>query len=171
MEQQLFLTEPLPGYRQGFQDLVRDYIEYREAIYINLYRPALKDFQQYIRKLGQHRDGKELPYHEVPYSTYWLADEDGNIYGNLRIRYESLPVYGNVGYDIRPSFRGRGLGTLMLSLGLQRARDLKLERLKITCDEKNTASVRIIEKNGGKFLERTYDRRTRLYVRRFLIEL
>jgi len=171
MEQQLFLTEPLPTYRQGFHELVRDYIKYGETIYITLYRPALKDFSQYIHKLRQHRHGKKLPFHEVPYSTYWLADPAGSIYGNLRIRHEMLPVYGNIGYDIRPSFRGMGLGSLMLKLGLEKARDLELERLKIACDEKNTASVRIIEKNGGVFLERVYDRRTRLYVRRFLIEL
>ena len=171
MEQHLFLTEPRSEYQQGFQELVRDYIKDRETIYINLYRPALKNFHRYIHKLQQHRNGKELPFHEVPYSTFWLTDGDKKIYGNLRIRHQILPVYGNVGYDIRPSFRGRGLGTLMLSLGLDKARDLRLERLKVACDEKNAASIRTIEKNGGQFLERIYDRRTRLYVLRFLIEL
>jgi len=171
MEQRLFLTEPLTAYRDGFRRLVKDYVKFRESIYINLYRPALKDFDQYVRKLRKHSQGKNLPFHEVPYSTYWLANEEGSIYGNLRIRHQMLAVYGNIGYDIRPSFRGKGLGTLMLGMGLEKARELNLECLKIACDEKNQASVRIIEKNGGKFLERVYDRRTRLYVRRFLIEL
>ena len=167
----LFLVEPSPRYRQGFQDLVNDYVYAGEQRYIHLYRPALKNFEKFLRKLQQHKWGRKLPYHEVPYSTWWLADEQGNIYGNLRIRHQALPVYGNVGYDIRPSHRAKGLGTLMLSLGLDKAKELKMKRLKIACDEKNLASLRIIEKNGGQFLERVYDRKTRLYIKRFLIEL
>lgn len=170
-EMPVFLTEPSPRYRNGFQDLVNDYVYSGETIYMQLYRPALKNFEKYLQQLQQHKWGRKLPYHEVPYSTWWLADEKGVIYGNLRLRHQSLPVYGNVGYDIRPSFRGKGLGTLLLRLGLGKAKELEMERLKIACDEKNLASLKIIEKNGGQFLERIYDRRTRLYVKRFLIKL
>ncbi len=171
MTQRLFLTEPSEELRDGFLKLVDDYLQSKESVYLNLYRPALKDFSRYIQKLEQHRQGRMLPYHEVPYSTFWLTDETGDVYGNLRIRHKALPVYGNIGYDIRPSSRGQGLGKVMLSRGLEKAKNLNFQRLKIACDENNHASISIIRANGGAFLERVYDRRTRLYVMRFIIEL
>jgi predicted acetyltransferase len=63
------------------------------------------------------------------------------------------------------------MGKLMLSRGLEKAKGLNFQRLKIACDEKNHASISIIRANGGESLERIYDRRTRLYVMRFIIEL
>lgn len=171
MTQHLFLTEPSEQFRDGFLNLVHDYLQSGESVYINQYRPALKNFSRYLQKLEQHRQGRMLPYYEVPYSTYWLADETKDVYGNLRIRHKALPVYGNIGYDIRPSCRGQGMGKLMLFKGLEKARALNFRRLKIACDEKNHSSISIIRANGGVFLERIYDRRTRLYVMRFIIEL
>ena len=37
----------------------------------------------------------------------------------------------------------------MLALALKKAKQLKLEKVLITCDDTNPASARVIEKNGG----------------------
>jgi predicted acetyltransferase len=58
---------------------------------------------------------------------------------------------GHIGYDIRPSARGRGFGTILLGLTLQRAAARGLARVRITCDAGNIPSNRVIEKNGGIF--------------------
>lgn len=167
----MFLTGPHPEYRDAFRSMVRDYMHAHEHIYINLYKPALGNFEKYVALLHYYARGYKLPNHEVPHSTYWLTDHTRRVYGNIRIRHQALPVYGHIGYDIRPSFRGKGMGTLLLELGLEKARELEIARVKIACDERNKPSIRIIEKNGGVFIERLYDRKTRLFVNRYYINL
>jgi predicted acetyltransferase len=171
MTASLFLTDPQYEYRDAFRSMVHDYIQAQEHIYINLYKPALDNFEKYVALLHHYARGRKLPYHEVPHSTFWLTDSTGKIYGNIRIRHRALQVYGHIGYDIRPSCRGQGMGTRLLRLGLEKAKHLQLGRVKIACDERNKPSVHIIESNGGVFLERLYDRKTRLFVNRYCIDL
>lgn len=171
MSQEYFLVEPSLDYKESFLNMVMDYLRQKEDTYTDLYKPALANFNKYVKKLLHHARGINLPDGEVSYSTYWLTDRYGKIYGNVRIRHYSLHVYGNIGYDIRPSARRQGYGTILLRLALEKARELNLKRIKIACDQRNKASIRVIEKNGGIFIERVYDRRTRLFVNRYYIDI
>lgn len=56
---------------------------------------------------------------------------------------------GHIGYGVRPSARRRGLATWALGETLDRARELGLTRVLVTCDDSNVASARTIEGNGG----------------------
>ena len=55
---------------------------------------------------------------------------------------------GHIGYGVRFSEWNKGYGTLMLSLALKKAKELKLERVLITCNDDNYASAKVMEKNG-----------------------
>ena len=58
---------------------------------------------------------------------------------------------GNIGYGVRISEWGKGLGTTMLAEALKYAGEVVgLERALITCNDNNIASARVIEKNGGR---------------------
>ena len=171
MSQELYLVEPSLHYKESFQNLVMDYLRCKEEVYTNLYKPALANFDKYVKKLINHAQGKKLPDGEVPYSTFWLIDDYKKIYGNVRIRHQTLPVYGNIGYDIRPSSRGKGYGTILLGLAIEKAREFGIKRIKIACDQKNSPSIKVIEKNGGQFVEQIYDRKTRLFVNRYYIDV
>ena len=171
MSEEYFLVEPSLDYRESFHSLVMDYLRKKEDSYTDLYKPALANFNKFVKKLLDHAKGIHLPDGEAPYSTYWLTDRYGKIYGNVRIRHQSLYIYGNIGYDIRPSARGQGYGTIMLRLALEKARKLNIKRIKIACDQRNKASIRVIEKNGGVFIEQVYDRKTRLFVNRYYIDI
>ncbi|MFN8469839.1 MAG: GNAT family N-acetyltransferase [Caldilineaceae bacterium] len=85
-------------------------------------------------------------------TSYW-AMEAGLMVGSIRLRYTLTPalrqVGGNIGYDVRPSRRNHGYATRMLALMLVRAREAGLDRVLLTVDVDNIASVRVIEKNGG----------------------
>ena len=54
----------------------------------------------------------------------------------------------HIGYVIRSSEWGKGYGTYMLKLALDKARAMGLEKVLITCSENNIASARVMEKNG-----------------------
>ena len=88
----------------------------------------------------------------VPETVYWLVEED-EFLGRVSIRHELtgfLPDYGgHIGYEIRPTERRRGYGTLSLKLVLPKARELGLNRVLLTCDDTNIGSIKIIEANGG----------------------
>lgn len=63
--------------------------------------------------------------------------------------------YGCAKYSIRPSERKKGYATLMLSLGLERCRELSLNKVLITCDKSNIASAKVIQNNKWDFGERS----------------
>ena len=96
----------------------------------------------------------------VPASFYFMVDED-RIIGCISIRHnlntEFLRKFGgHIGYNIRPSERGKGYGTEMLYLALFKCEELGLSDVMITCKKDNIASAKVIEANGGKLHDEVY---------------
>ena len=56
-----------------------------------------------------------------------------------------MALTGHIGYDIAPSFRGRGYGKQMLKFALIEAKKLGITKVLITANEDNYASRRVIE--------------------------
>ncbi|NMO55751.1 GNAT family N-acetyltransferase [Actinoplanes sp. TBRC 11911] len=81
----------------------------------------------------------------------WIV-EDGSVLGGLALRHgdsEAIARAGHVGYGLRPSARGRGLGSWTLARALDEARILGIPRLLAVCAIDNQASARTIERGGG----------------------
>ncbi|TDR94007.1 GNAT family N-acetyltransferase [Enterovirga rhinocerotis] len=97
-------------------------------------------------------DGQEVP--RLPNRVLWLWD--GAFCGVIGLRWQdgtdALPPYvtGHVGYAIVPWKRRRGYATAALRTILPVAREVGLTEIEITADSTNTASLRIIEKCGGR---------------------
>jgi predicted acetyltransferase len=100
-------------------------------------------------------DGSTRP--KLPFIRLWLWD--GDFCGTIALRWQpgtdALPVHvlGHIGYAIVPWKRRRGYASEALRVILKRARAVGLGRVEITTDRKNEASFRVIEKNGGRFVE------------------
>ncbi|MHC5061982.1 MAG: GNAT family N-acetyltransferase, partial [Planctomycetota bacterium] len=107
------------------------------------------DFEDSVRRAKDHAYGIGLPQGWVPASTYWLICQ-GRIIGTCNLRHELndfLREYGgHIGYSIRPSQRGKGYGSQMLTLALEKALELGIKQVLVTCDDNNIASARVIEK-------------------------
>ncbi len=118
-----------------------------------------RDCASYIKTAQDHSNGKNLPEYWVPATTYWLIDKDKFV-GHVNIRHalsdKLKMVGGNIGYAIRPSERKKGYGTEILRLALEKAHEIGLERVMVTCADDNVGSVKIIEKNGG-VLDNAYE--------------
>jgi predicted acetyltransferase len=116
------------------------------------HKSAIDDLDAYFERAEAFRRGADLPEGMVPSTLFWLQ-RDGRILGQASLRpqlNENLRLEGgNIGYNIRPSERLRGYGTLILKLMLDEARKIGLEKVLITCDADNVGSRLIIEKNGG----------------------
>jgi predicted acetyltransferase len=131
------------------------------------------DFESFVAKERGFARGENLPEGWVPHTTLWLVD-DGRYIGTVDIRHnltKSLEDYGgHIGYDIRPSERGKGYGSTILALALPKARELGITRVRIMCDENNTASRKVIEKNGGVFEDKGVNPENGIATLRFWIE-
>ena len=88
----------------------------------------------------------------VPQTTLWWVDGDEYL-GRVGIRHylsDHLRRHGgHLGYEVRPSARGRGHATAMLAAALPAAAKLGIDPAHLDPDASNVASCRVIEKNGG----------------------
>lgn len=163
-----FLAGSSENYRGGFFRLVKDFQENGESKYYDAYREALDDFSAYVKRLADRAAGRGLPDGWVPSHTFWLVNRGGDVLGNLRLHPALTTAWlknfaCNIGYDIAPSFRRRGYGTLILKLGLLEAPKLGLSSVLVSCESRNTGSAAVIEKNGGAFQRAAVDRDGKIY--------
>ena len=145
------LVSPSERYRDSYLEALPEFHSEGRNLEWNV--DALReDFGQLLRRLAEIRQGIDMAPGEVGMTQLWLVDGDRYL-GRVHIRpilTESLrKVGGNIGYQIRPSERRKGYGTLVLRLALVEARKLGVERALITCLNSNVWSRRIIEANGG----------------------
>ena len=110
------------------------------------------NFGAFVERQLSKVEGHSLSPGFVPMTEYWLVDADEYI-GRASVRHRLTPqlleIGGHIGYDIRPSKRGKGYGNIVLQLAIPKARELGVDRILVTCDEHNVASRKVIEKNGG----------------------
>ncbi len=113
-------------------------------------------FQSYLDKLDAQEAGINLKEGFVPNTVRFafIKTEQGDqLAGRISFRHflnESLvKVGGHIGYATIPDFRGQGVAHQMLIQSLKWAREKKLDRVLLTCDDDNAASIRTIEKAGG----------------------
>ena len=161
----MYLIRPSTKYKESFLDALNEYQKEdkddrhnRNEHYNNLDTNLLKkDFEGYVKAELLKEKGIGLPKGWVPETVLWLIDGDKFI-GKINVRHrltESLiKLGGHMGYDIRPSKRGKGYGKKMLGLALVEAKKMGIKDILITCNFDNFASKKIIESNGGQFKDR-----------------
>ena len=115
---------------------------------------GIADLVQVLRDFGD--PDRQLDDKWVHCDFFWITDDDPEeMIGFLAVRHTLnaflLEEGGHIGYSIRPSRRREGHATRALSLGLDRAAGLGIERALVTCDDDNEPSRRTIESNGGVF--------------------
>lgn len=140
-------------------ELVRPSVEYAES-----YAEAIKEFQ--VEGRFQDVDIAEIETqiiyeynkihtqdpNRVPSKVFWLVEGQRFLArGSIRplLNEFFIEFGGNIGYEVRPSERKKGYGSLILALMLPEAKRMGMQKLLVCCDTDNHASIRIIQKNGG----------------------
>jgi predicted acetyltransferase len=131
------------------------------------------DFTTYLARLERERRGIDVPEGWVPHS-FLVALVGDDIVGRLSLRHTLNPFLlgygGHIGFGVVPSARRRGYGRTMLGLALPMASALGIDRVLLTCDDRNVGSIRIIESCGG-VLEDARPRAGGGQTRRYWIDL
>ncbi len=180
LDSSLSLVLPSAKYKVSYIDAIREYqadhsFPLMERNYDKLSIPELEaNFEDYVEKKKSESRGEYIPQGWVPSTTYWLVDGEEFV-GRVSIRHYLNPLLekigGHIGYDIRPSKRGKGYGSNMLALALPKAQELGITCALVTCDATNTASRKIIEKNGGVYQDSIPNAETGVEKQRYWIEI
>ena len=152
----IFLDKPCREYEKSFQKYVLAYKNAGNSYYYDKYKKALDNFDEYVKDLEDNSKGINIPEDWVATSTFWLIDNN-EVVGVTRVRHQEAGTAGHIGYDISPNFRNKGYGTKILELSLNEASELGIKTAIVTCNTENSASKKIIEKNGGKLLGTIFD--------------
>ncbi|HEY8563221.1 MAG TPA: GNAT family N-acetyltransferase [Pyrinomonadaceae bacterium] len=164
------LVELNAGLKNEFLAMAKDY----EAAGESVYQFERNDFDEFLERLERLRIGKNLPAESVRSNTFFLL-VDGKFAGMGFLRHElneKLAVYGgHIGYDVSPSERRKGYGTMILRLTLEKACAIGLKRVFLTCDADHAASSKIIEKCGGRLENQIFYEPTGKLVSQYWIEL
>jgi predicted acetyltransferase len=147
----LTLVEPSLTYKNPCLDAVREFHPAGEYA-VDAEQLGAK-FEDLIARLAAAKEPANAPSGELPYEDFWLMDGDewiGKLTLRTTINAKYLHAGGHIGYEIRPSKRRHGYGTILLRMGLEKARERGLYRVLLTCDETNIGSRKVIENNGGE---------------------
>lgn len=113
-------------------------------------------FKEWLVQQNHWSKGEDLPQGYVGQTIFWLYDNDTPI-GLGKIRHalteQSRQIGGNIGYAISNKYRGKGYGTILLKMLLEKALEMNVKEKLLTVEKVNPASKRVIEKNGGKLID------------------
>lgn len=106
-----------------------------------------------------------------------VRKRDGKIVGFVCFRHrleyddDDAEFASHIGYSIRPSEHGKGYGREQLRLALEKAREWGLAQVRLVCSASNIYSAKIIQSNGGVFVDAIYGEESGLTVNRYDIHL
>lgn len=134
----------------SYLDFVAEMQQLGEEIHEGLILKAGESKEQFVDRIlhTETSSGPDL----VPVTVYWGAISE-IVVGRIALRHyldDKLKEFGgHIGYEVRPSYRRRGVAREMLRLLLETPEAKQIGRLLLTCAPDNEASNKTIQANGG----------------------
>lgn len=149
----LRLIFPGEAYKNQIMDYKEEFLTHGDSMDGTAGLRDAGTFEDWFAAWQDNRTEETVREGLVPATTFLAVDEEDRLVGMIDIRHRLnehlLNFGGHIGYSVRKSQRRRGYATEMLALGLEKCRELGLDRVLVTCYTDNAASARTIRKNGG----------------------
>ena len=149
----LKLVKPEKKYLPSVYEAIAEYKSNASKYEISAVRKMIlaeeNGFSKYFDEVEKNSQGIGLKSGYVPNTTYWLVD-DNNYIGTFDLRHYLTPnleeIGGHIAYQIRPSAQGNGFAGKGLKLCLEKAKDMGIKQVLVTCNAENTASYGTMSK-------------------------
>ncbi len=170
------LLEPAEGMREEYLGYIEEFRAAGAFNHQDHREEVIRDFEGFLRRCRDDAAGRNLGGTRVPQANWWLFG-GGRLRGTCRLRHRLNEILarhgGHIGYDVRPGEQGKGYATAMVAMVLEKARQLGLTRVMLTCKKDNPASARVIVKNGGVLEQECWweENGRRLLIQNYWIEL
>lgn len=111
--------------------------------------------------------------------TWYMAicESSSKIVGFIVFRHkleyddDDIEFASNFGYSVCPSERGKGYAKEQLRLGLQKAKEFGLDKVRIVCRDINIGSNKTILSNGGVYVDTIHGEESGLNINRYDIQI
>ncbi len=166
------LRRPSAELLSSYLDMMEEFRANNEKVWEGTVPSETESSRDFLKRLQNSE--LHLSQGDVPSSVYWAVINE-RVMGRISIRYE-LTEYliefgGNIGYEVRPSARGKGFATEMLKLVLETPQTQKMKQVLLTCSPDNEASIKTILKNKGEFVRTAFVERMKRQTNYYLIRL
>jgi len=130
------------------------------------YGLSYDDYKEWLIKSDNISKGIGLEEWMVAQNIYWLYVDGMPVgLGKLRLRLTDKLKEdgGNCGYGIATSKRNQGYGKEILKLLVKEAKSMGIERILLTIDSQNDASIKVALRNGGT-IEKTVGTKHHIWI-------
>jgi len=125
-----------------------------------------EDYKKWLIKSDNAAKGVGLEDWMVPQNIYWIY-VNGIPVGMGKLRHYLTDKLkeegGHGGYAICASYRNKGYGTQLMKLLLEQAKAIKIDKLLLTVQNHNIASIKVAMASGG-FIEKIDDKRHYIWI-------
>ncbi|WP_029757818.1 MULTISPECIES: GNAT family N-acetyltransferase [Fusobacterium] len=172
--EKIILVRPDLSYADEILKYKKEFLEEESIINGSAGLDRFSTIEEWLKELEKRSCKETVPEGLVPSSTYLgVREKDNYIVGMIDIRHYLndflLQTGGNIGCGVRKSERRNGYAKQMIKLALEKCKELKIEKVLITCNENNIASEKSILSCGGKLEDiRNFDGKN---YKRFWIDL
>lgn len=111
--------------------------------------------------------------------TWYMSvrESDDRIIGFIVFRHkleyddDDIAFASHLGYSVRPSERGKGYAKEQLRMGLQKAKAIGLDKVRIVCRDINIGSNKTILANGGVYVDMIHGEESGMNINRYDIQI
>lgn len=153
--EELFLKFPEMEDKDAVLEMKDEFLEVETRLPGSGAIEKYETYERWLQKCIDAKDPEKVPAGKVPATQYLTyRKSDGRLVGMVQLRHNiDIPylatIAGHIGDCIRPSERKKGYATEQIKLCAQKAKEMGLDKVLISCVDTNIASEKSIIKSGG----------------------